>query len=177
MSKSAALHVALAARWALRARPRRTAATHAYTCACGRVGHSCPWPAAAAAAPQVAVVGCGGVGSVAAEMLTRCGVGRLLIYDYDKVELANMNRLFFRWGRKGVHVALRACTYARWHWAAGQVVLQVGEESEATWCWLHICGVTLGGQAVLQVGGGGSMLPVPGGSGNRFGFSHSVMLP
>ena len=47
---------------------------------------------------QVAVVGVGGVGSVAAEMLTRCGVGRLLIYDYDKVELANMNRLFFRWG-------------------------------------------------------------------------------
>lgn len=40
----------------------------------------------------------GGVGSVAAEMLTRCGVGRLLMYDYDKVELANMNRLFFRWG-------------------------------------------------------------------------------
>lgn len=46
---------------------------------------------------QVAVVGVGGVGSVACEMLTRCGVGRLLIYDYDKVELANMNRLFFRW--------------------------------------------------------------------------------
>ncbi|EFN52074.1 hypothetical protein CHLNCDRAFT_9288, partial [Chlorella variabilis] len=44
----------------------------------------------------VAVVGMGGVGSVAAEMLTRCGVGHLLMYDYDKVELANMNRLFFR---------------------------------------------------------------------------------
>ncbi|GFR47373.1 hypothetical protein Agub_g9083, partial [Astrephomene gubernaculifera] len=44
----------------------------------------------------VAVVGVGGVGSVAAEMLTRCGLGRLLIYDYDTVELANMNRLFFR---------------------------------------------------------------------------------
>nr|AFK46711.1 unknown [Lotus japonicus] len=29
-------------------------------------------------------------------MLTRCGIGRLLLYDYDKVELANMNRLFFR---------------------------------------------------------------------------------
>ena len=33
----------------------------------------------------VAVVGVGGVGSVAAEMLTRCGIGRLLLYDYDKV--------------------------------------------------------------------------------------------
>ena len=44
----------------------------------------------------VASQGIGGVGSVAAEMLTRCGVGRLLLYDYDKVELANMNRLFFR---------------------------------------------------------------------------------
>ncbi|CAN1175280.1 Ubiquitin-like modifier-activating enzyme 5 [Linum perenne] len=42
------------------------------------------------------VHGIGGVGSVAAEMLTRCGIGRLLLYDYDKVELANMNRLFFR---------------------------------------------------------------------------------
>jgi len=44
----------------------------------------------------VAVVGIGGVGSVACEMLTRCGIGGLLMYDYDKVELANMNRLFFR---------------------------------------------------------------------------------
>ncbi|OMO71640.1 UBA/THIF-type NAD/FAD binding protein [Corchorus olitorius] len=41
-------------------------------------------------------LGIGGVGSVAAEMLTRCGIGRILLYDYDKVELANMNRLFFR---------------------------------------------------------------------------------
>ncbi|EOD08740.1 hypothetical protein EMIHUDRAFT_42963, partial [Emiliania huxleyi CCMP1516] len=43
----------------------------------------------------VVVVGVGGVGSVAAEMLVRCGVGKLLIFDYDKVELANMNRLFY----------------------------------------------------------------------------------
>ncbi|XP_011624890.1 ubiquitin-like modifier-activating enzyme 5 isoform X2 [Amborella trichopoda] len=42
------------------------------------------------------IKGIGGVGSVAAEMLTRCGIGRLLLYDYDTVELANMNRLFFR---------------------------------------------------------------------------------
>ena len=38
------------------------------------------------------VVGVGGVGSVLCEMLTRCGIGKLIIYDYDKVELANMNR-------------------------------------------------------------------------------------
>ena len=33
----------------------------------------------------VAVVGVGGVGSVAAEMLTRCGIGKLILFDYDKV--------------------------------------------------------------------------------------------
>jgi len=43
----------------------------------------------------VIVVGVGGVGSVAAEMLVRCGVGKLILFDYDKVELANMNRLFY----------------------------------------------------------------------------------
>jgi ubiquitin-like modifier-activating enzyme 5 len=41
------------------------------------------------------VVGVGGVGSVCAEMLVRCGIGKLILYDYDKVELANMNRLFY----------------------------------------------------------------------------------
>lgn len=44
----------------------------------------------------VAVVGVGGVGSVAAEMLVRCGIGKLILFDYDKVEMANMNRLFFQ---------------------------------------------------------------------------------
>lgn len=50
----------------------------------------------------VAVVGIGGVGSVTAEMLTRCGIGRLLLFDYDKVELANMNRLFFQPHQSGL---------------------------------------------------------------------------
>uniref|UniRef100_A0A6B2L6P5 Ubiquitin-like modifier-activating enzyme 5 n=1 Tax=Arcella intermedia TaxID=1963864 RepID=A0A6B2L6P5_9EUKA len=45
---------------------------------------------------SVVIVGLGGVGSVAAEMLTRCGIGKLIMFDYDTVELANMNRLFFR---------------------------------------------------------------------------------
>ncbi|KAL3070948.1 hypothetical protein niasHT_040104 [Heterodera trifolii] len=44
----------------------------------------------------VVVVGVGGVGSVVAEMLTRCGIGKLILFDYDKVKLANMNRLFYQ---------------------------------------------------------------------------------
>jgi ubiquitin-like modifier-activating enzyme 5 len=43
-------------------------------------------------------------------MLTRCGVGKLLLFDYDTVELANMNRLFFRpehAGQAKVDVAAR----------------------------------------------------------------------
>ncbi|XP_063688100.1 ubiquitin-like modifier-activating enzyme 5 [Bolinopsis microptera] len=50
----------------------------------------------------VAVVGVGGVGSVTSEMLTRCGVGKLILFDYDKVELANMNRLFFTPDQSGL---------------------------------------------------------------------------
>lgn len=45
---------------------------------------------------SVAVVGVGGVGSVAAEMLARCGIGRLCLFDLDVVQAANMNRLFYR---------------------------------------------------------------------------------
>ena len=44
---------------------------------------------------SIIIVGVGGVGSVTAEMLVRCGIGKLILYDYDKVELANMNRLFY----------------------------------------------------------------------------------
>ncbi|CDJ35743.1 uncharacterized protein EMH_0085010 [Eimeria mitis] len=43
----------------------------------------------------VLLVGVGGVGSVAAEMLVRCGIGKLILFDFDSVELSNMNRLFF----------------------------------------------------------------------------------
>lgn len=50
----------------------------------------------------VAVVGIGGVGSVTAEMLTRCGIGKLILFDYDKVEMANMNRLFFQPHQSGM---------------------------------------------------------------------------
>merc|ERR1719471_2120668 len=61
----------------------------------------------------VAVVGVGGVGSVTAEMLTRCGIGKLILFDYDKVELANMNRLFFQPHQAGLSkVAAAAKTLA-----------------------------------------------------------------
>lgn len=50
----------------------------------------------------VAIVGIGGVGSVTAEMFTRCGIGKLVLFDYDKVELANMNRLFFQPNQVGL---------------------------------------------------------------------------
>ena len=33
---------------------------------------------------SVVIVGVGGVGAVVAEMLTRCGIGHLYLYDYDK---------------------------------------------------------------------------------------------
>ncbi|OAF69977.1 Ubiquitin-activating enzyme 5 [Intoshia linei] len=43
----------------------------------------------------IMIVGLGGTGSVTAEMLTRCGIGKLILIDYDTVEMANMNRLFY----------------------------------------------------------------------------------
>ena len=45
---------------------------------------------------SVAVVGIGGVGVSIVEMLTRCGVGKVIVYDYDTIELANMNKMFYR---------------------------------------------------------------------------------
>ncbi|EDW27783.1 GL19893 [Drosophila persimilis] len=62
----------------------------------------------------VAIVGVGGVGSVTADMLTRCGIGKLILFDYDKVELANMNRLFFTPDQAGlskVEAAARTLTF------------------------------------------------------------------
>jgi len=57
---------------------------------------------------SVIIVGLGGIGSVAAEMLTRCGIGKLLLFDYDTVEIANMNRLFFRPEQAGMTKTLAA---------------------------------------------------------------------
>lgn len=41
---------------------------------------------------KISILGCGGLGSNIAMDLARCGVGEIHIYDYDKVELSNLNR-------------------------------------------------------------------------------------
>ena len=43
----------------------------------------------------VMVVGCGAVGSFAIESLVRCGVGHLILVDFDNVEESNINRQLF----------------------------------------------------------------------------------
>lgn len=43
---------------------------------------------------RVAIVGCGALGTVQAELLTRAGVGSLRIIDRDLVELSNLQRQF-----------------------------------------------------------------------------------
>lgn len=43
-------------------------------------------------AARVAVVGLGGVGAMAAEMLVRAGIGHIVLIDVDKVSESNINR-------------------------------------------------------------------------------------
>lgn len=43
----------------------------------------------------VGIAGCGGLGSNAAVALVRSGIGRLILADFDRVEVANLNRQFY----------------------------------------------------------------------------------
>lgn len=45
---------------------------------------------------HIGIVGIGGLGTVSAEMVTRCGVGKLSLFDFDKVDIVNLNRSMFR---------------------------------------------------------------------------------
>ena len=40
----------------------------------------------------ILIFGVGGVGGYAVEMLTRCGVGKIILVDFDKVDETNINR-------------------------------------------------------------------------------------
>lgn len=51
---------------------------------------------------KVTIVGVGGLGATCAEIMTRCGIGRLTIFDFDKLEEANLNRLIYRTHQVGM---------------------------------------------------------------------------
>lgn len=44
---------------------------------------------------RVAIVGLGGLGSNIAVALTRLGISQLYLYDFDRVELSNLNRQYY----------------------------------------------------------------------------------
>ncbi len=44
---------------------------------------------------SVGIAGAGGIGSNVATLLTRAGIGKLVIADFDSVELSNLNRQFY----------------------------------------------------------------------------------
>lgn len=50
----------------------------------------------------VGVAGCGGLGSNCAVALARVGVGKLIIADFDIVELTNLNRQYFFYEQIGL---------------------------------------------------------------------------
>lgn len=55
---------------------------------------------------KVAIVGLGGLGSNVAMWLARLGVGHMLLYDFDKVELSNLNRQYYFLEDVGEHKAV-----------------------------------------------------------------------
>ena len=52
---------------------------------------------------RVAVLGLGGVGGAAAEAICRSGVGAMLLADYDKVDITNLNRQHYTMKDLGIH--------------------------------------------------------------------------
>lgn len=45
---------------------------------------------------HIGVIGVGGLGVVSSEMAVRCGVGKLTLFDFDKVEEVNLNRSMYK---------------------------------------------------------------------------------
>lgn len=44
---------------------------------------------------KAAVIGIGGVGGACAEALVRCGIGEIILFDHDTVDISNVNRQIF----------------------------------------------------------------------------------
>ncbi|MEM4397241.1 MAG: HesA/MoeB/ThiF family protein [Candidatus Woesearchaeota archaeon] len=44
---------------------------------------------------SVSIIGLGALGSVCADLFSRAGIGRLYLFDYEKVELINLQRQFY----------------------------------------------------------------------------------
>ncbi|MHA1472199.1 MAG: ThiF family adenylyltransferase, partial [Promethearchaeota archaeon] len=45
---------------------------------------------------HVGIIGIGGLGCVSSEMATRCGIGKLTLFDFDTVESVNLNRSMYK---------------------------------------------------------------------------------
>jgi len=45
---------------------------------------------------HIGIVGVGGLGCVSAEMGVRCGLGKISLFDFDTVEIVNLNRHMFK---------------------------------------------------------------------------------
>ncbi|MFX1257786.1 MAG: ThiF family adenylyltransferase [Promethearchaeota archaeon] len=49
---------------------------------------------------HIGIIGVGGLGCVSAEMVVRCGIGKVSLFDFDTVDIVNLNRHMF----KEVHI-------------------------------------------------------------------------
>ncbi len=45
---------------------------------------------------HIGIVGVGGLGSVSSELAARCGIGTITLFDFDTVEIVNLNRHMFK---------------------------------------------------------------------------------
>jgi len=53
----------------------------------------------------VGLAGCGGLGSNCAVALARVGIGNIIIADFDKIELSNLNRQYYFYNQIGLFKA------------------------------------------------------------------------
>ncbi|TXT63145.1 MAG: hypothetical protein BAJALOKI1v1_780008 [Promethearchaeota archaeon] len=52
---------------------------------------------------HIGIIGVGGLGCVSSEMAVRCGIGELSLFDFDTVEMVNLNRHMFKIEHLGQH--------------------------------------------------------------------------